>query len=157
VIVTDVDSLGDDSVSELLVNNDTDRSGVDVEDSSGLSVIKVVWHTFMDGTINNYINVITNSVGGEDLGDTDSTVLSEALGELGSSSCTKTVRVDHVKLSTSREGFLKRIRANDKLKTEANKQKKRISTKRQPTAPREAHVVKGEVKYQHPQPFAEFW
>jgi len=68
------------------------------------------------------------------------------------------VRVDHVKLSTSREGFLQRVRENDKKKTEANKAGKRISTKRQPTQPREAHTVKADtVKFQHPQAFREFW
>ena len=67
------------------------------------------------------------------------------------------VRTDHVRISTSREGFLKRVRANDKLKTEANKAGKRISTKRQPVAPREAHTVKGEVRFQHAQAFREFW
>ena len=68
------------------------------------------------------------------------------------------VRVDHVKLSTSREGFLQRVRENDKKKAEANKNKQRISTKRIPAQPREAHVVKAEnVKFQHPQAFREFW
>ena len=68
------------------------------------------------------------------------------------------VRVDHVRISTSREGFLKRVRENDAKKTAANKEGKRISTKRQPTTPREAHVVQGaKVKYQHPLAFREFW
>lgn len=40
------------------------------------------------------------------------------------------VRIEHLKLSTSRESFLQRIRENDKKKTEANKNKQRISTKR---------------------------
>jgi len=67
------------------------------------------------------------------------------------------IRYDHVRLSTSREGFLQRCRDNDKKKTEANKAGKRISTKRQPVGPREAHIVKGEAKFQHPQAFREFW
>ena len=67
------------------------------------------------------------------------------------------VRADHLRISTSRLGFLNRVRENDVKKTAANKEGKRISTKRQPVQPREAHVVKGEVKYQHPQAFAEFW
>jgi large subunit ribosomal protein L21e len=40
------------------------------------------------------------------------------------------VRVEHLKLSTSRQSFLNRIKENDKKKTEANKQGQRISTKR---------------------------
>ena len=82
VVVSDVDSLGDNSVSELLVNNNTDGSRVDVENSTGLTVVKVVGHTLVDGTVNNDINVVTDSVGGQDLRDTDGTVLSETLGEL---------------------------------------------------------------------------
>jgi len=90
VVSTDVNSLGDDSISELLVDDDTDRSGVNVEDSTSLSVIKVVGHTLLDCCINNDIDVVTDSVASEGLGDTDSTVLSEALGILGSSSCPET-------------------------------------------------------------------
>ena len=40
------------------------------------------------------------------------------------------VRVEHLKLSTSRVDFLNRVRENDKKKTEANKKGERISTKR---------------------------
>ena len=40
------------------------------------------------------------------------------------------VRIEHIKKSTSREGFLNRIRANDKKKAESNKAQKRLSTKR---------------------------
>jgi Ribosomal protein L21E len=67
------------------------------------------------------------------------------------------VRIEHVRLSTSRESFLQRIRENDKKKAEANKAGKPISTKRLPAQPREAHVVKGDVKFQHPQLFKEIW
>jgi large subunit ribosomal protein L21e len=45
------------------------------------------------------------------------------------------VRVEHLKLSTSRVDFLTRIRENDKKKTEANKNGQRISTKRVVTQP----------------------
>jgi len=68
------------------------------------------------------------------------------------------VRVDHVRISTSREGFLKRIKENDKKKAEANKAGKRISTKRHPVQPRESHIVKADkVAYQHPFLFKEVW
>jgi large subunit ribosomal protein L21e len=50
------------------------------------------------------------------------------------------VRVEHLKLSTSRVDFLNRIRENDKKKTEANKKGTRISTKRVVTQP--AGVIK---------------
>jgi len=54
------------------------------------------------------------------------------------------VRIEHLKLSTSRASFLERVRQNDKLKTAANKEGKRISTKR---------VVKqpaGEIRIEKP-------
>lgn len=40
------------------------------------------------------------------------------------------VRVEHLRLSSCRKAFLARIQENDKKKTEANKNKQRISTKR---------------------------
>ncbi len=48
------------------------------------------------------------------------------------------VRIEHVRKSQCREAFKKRVRANDAVKREANKQ---VSTKRIPVQPREAHVV----------------
>ncbi len=69
---------------------------IDVENSTGLSVIEVVGHTLVDGTIGDDIDVVTNSVGGEDVGDSDGTVSSEGLGELGSSSGFVSVRVRHL-------------------------------------------------------------
>lgn len=66
------------------------------------------------------------------------------------------VRVEHLKLSTSRTGFLDRIRENDKKKTEANKQGQRISTKRvvaQPTG--EINIAKPEIQLLNPKLFLE--
>ena len=59
---------------------------IDVENSTGLSVIEVVGHTLVDGTVDDDINVVTDSVRGEDVGDSHGTVSSESLGELGSGS-----------------------------------------------------------------------
>ena len=52
------------------------------------------------------------------------------------------VRIEHVRKSSCRDDFLARIKANDKLKAEAKKAGKRISTKRRPVEPRAAHTVK---------------
>ena len=66
------------------------------------------------------------------------------------------VRVEHIKKSTSREGFLTRIRNNDKLKTEANKQQKRISTKRVTEQPNGAVTIAAPtLQYMNPQIFVE--
>ena len=40
------------------------------------------------------------------------------------------IRVEHLRLSSCRKAFLNRIQENDKKKAEANKQGKKISTKR---------------------------
>lgn len=66
------------------------------------------------------------------------------------------VRVEHLKLSTSRTGFLDRIRENDKKKTEANKQGQHISTKRvvaQPTG--EINIAKPDIQLLNPKLFLE--
>ena len=66
------------------------------------------------------------------------------------------VRVEHLKLSTSRESLLTRIRENDKLKTDANKQGKRISTKRVVTQPfGEINIVKPDIQLLNPKLFFE--
>ena len=66
------------------------------------------------------------------------------------------VRVEHLKLSTSRSDFLNRVRENDKKKTEANKAGKRISTKRvvaQPAGP--IDIEKPEIQLLNPTHFFE--
>ena len=61
------------------------------------------------------------------------------------------VRIEHIKMSTSRTGFLNRIKENDKLKTEANKKKQRISTKRVVAQPREeVNIAKPEIEFLNP-------
>jgi hypothetical protein len=62
-----MNSFGDDSVSDLLVNDHSNRSRVNIEDSAGSAVIVFIWHTFMDGSINYNINNISNFVGSESL------------------------------------------------------------------------------------------
>ena len=66
------------------------------------------------------------------------------------------VRVEHLKLSTSRQEFLNRIRDNDKKKTEANKAGKPISTKRQVAQPApEINIAKPEITLLNPKLFLE--
>ena len=56
------------------------------------------------------------------------------------------IRPEHLRLSSCRKDFLLRLKTNDKLKAEANKAGKRISTKRKPVMPLTAHVVKLDLK-----------
>ena len=53
------------------------------------------------------------------------------------------VRVEHVQKSTSRQGFLDRVQANEKIKIEAKKTGVRGITKRFPVPPRTSCFVKG--------------
>ena len=57
-----VDSLGDDSTINKLVDNDTDGMGSNIEDLTSLSVVEFVGHTLVDGTISDDINVVSNFV-----------------------------------------------------------------------------------------------
>ena len=45
---SDVESLSDDSVSDLFVDDNSEGSWVDVEDSSSSAMIIFVWHGFVD-------------------------------------------------------------------------------------------------------------
>ena len=90
-----VNSLGDDSVPDLLVDDDSDGSGVDVEDSSGSTVIVFVGHAFVDGSIYDDIDDIPDFVGGEGLGDVDGSVLFESFSEFMSGSSFISVAVGH--------------------------------------------------------------
>ena len=91
----DVDALGDDSLSDLLVDNDTDGSGVDVEDTSGSAVIVFVGHALVDGSVNNDVNDISDLVGSECFRDVNGTVLFESLSEFVSGPSLVSVAVSH--------------------------------------------------------------
>jgi large subunit ribosomal protein L21e len=66
------------------------------------------------------------------------------------------VRVEHLKKSTSRSEFLERVRHNDKIKAEANKNGKRISTKRTVAQPRDQiKIAKPEYDWINPKIFVE--
>merc|ERR1712002_317652 len=51
------------------------------------------------------------------------------------------VRIEHIKASKSREGFLERRRTNDILKKQAKERGEFYELKRQPVQPRKAHFV----------------
>ena len=47
VLESDVDPLGDDSVSDQLVHDHTDGSGVHVEHLTGASLVVFEWHSLV--------------------------------------------------------------------------------------------------------------
>ena len=95
MLYSDVESLGDDSVSDLLVDDDAQCSGVDVEDCSGSAVVIFVWHALVNGTIANDINNITDLVSGEVFSHSDGSVASESLLELVSGPSLISVTMGH--------------------------------------------------------------
>lgn len=62
-----MDPLWDDSVSDLLVDDDSDGPWVDVEDSASLSMVIFVWHALVNGAVNNDVNDLSSPVGLESL------------------------------------------------------------------------------------------
>ena len=68
------------------------------------------------------------------------------------------VRIEHVRKSRSRQAFVERVRANDAKKVQAKKDGVKISCKRIPVQPREAHVVGGNnVQVINPLKFRELY
>ena len=56
------------------------------------------------------------------------------------------IRPEHLRLSSCRADFLNRVIENDKKKAAANKEGKKISTKRQAEIPPTSHTVKLDLK-----------
>jgi len=52
------------------------------------------------------------------------------------------VRIEHVRLSRSREDFLRRVKTNAQKKKEAKAKGEKVELKRQPIMPRDARTVK---------------
>ncbi len=67
VLNSDVNSLGDNLASDLLVDDYSEGVLVDIKDSASLSVVEFVGHTLVDGTVGNNINVVALSEGSHDL------------------------------------------------------------------------------------------
>ena len=62
VFDSQVDSLGDDAVAELFVDDNTNSSPRHIEHAASLSVVVLVRHAFVDGSISLHVNDITHTV-----------------------------------------------------------------------------------------------
>ena len=93
---SDMNSLGDDSASVLLVDDDTDGVLGHIENTTGLTVVELVRHALVNGAVGNNIDEVTLSVGLHDLGKVDGPVLSEGLREEVSSSGSVSVAMGHL-------------------------------------------------------------
>ncbi len=92
---SDVKSLGDNSVSDLFVDDHTECSWVDIEHCPGSTVVILVWHALVDGTIADDIDNITDLVGCEVLWHTNGSVASETFLEFVSGSSFISVTMSH--------------------------------------------------------------
>ena len=52
------------------------------------------------------------------------------------------MRIEHVRLSRSREDFLRRVKANAEAKRKAKSEGTKVEVKRMPVKPRDARTVK---------------
>ncbi len=93
---SDVNSLGDNSASVLLVDDHSDCVLGHIEHATGLAMVELVGHTLVDGTVSNNVNEVSLSVSLHDLGEVDGAVVSEALAEEVSSSCSVSEAVRHL-------------------------------------------------------------
>ena len=97
-----VNALGQDSVFNAFIDDDTEGVLSDVEDSTGLTVVELGGHTSMDCTISENINVVSLAVGDEVFAEGRNTVLSERLREQTSRASSKTVAVGHLSFKPSK-------------------------------------------------------
>ena len=86
VLDSDMELLGNLSLLDLFLDDNSNRSWIDIEDFSSSSMVKMVWHTFMDSSINDDVNVVSKSVLFEIVVHSDSSMSSEAFGKLMSGS-----------------------------------------------------------------------
>merc|ERR1712156_1022749 len=95
-------SLGSIVGTDALVADDADGVLRHVEDLARLSVVELVGHTALDGTVSNDVNVVTLLVRDQVLAEGSDTVLSESLGEEISRASSKTEAVGHFSFKPSK-------------------------------------------------------
>lgn len=88
--------LGNDPSSDLLVDNDTNSVLGDIEDPTGLSVVELVWHTLLEGTIALDVNNISLFEYSQEGREGLNTVFPEFTGKQVASAAAITLRVNHL-------------------------------------------------------------
>jgi len=95
VFNADIDTFWDDTSTNLLVDDDTDGSLGNVENTSSGTVVDLVWHTLLESTITLDIDDISLSVTGEVSLQTNCSLLTEVLGEHVTGTTSNTFWVCH--------------------------------------------------------------
>jgi len=73
-----MDSFRNDSVSDLLVNDHSNRPWVHIKNCSSPSMIVLEWHTFMGGPIDDNVDNVSDFVGSQGFGNVDGTMQFES-------------------------------------------------------------------------------
>jgi len=81
VLNAEMKSLGDNAGVDALVDNDTDGVPGNIEDLAGLAVVELVGHTTLATAVGDNVNVISLLVDGEEVLQTNGTVLTVGLGK----------------------------------------------------------------------------
>lgn len=90
-----MNSLGNNSIPDLLINDHTNSSRINVEHSTASTMIVLVWHALVNGAIDYDIYEISNFIRSESSRDMNSTSLLESFSELMSSFSALTVTMSH--------------------------------------------------------------
>ncbi len=92
---SNVNSLADQSISNLFVDNHTNSTRGNVPDDTSSAVVVFVRHSFVDRSISLNINILANSVCSQVCGKMNWSALLEGLSEEISGSSTITEGVRH--------------------------------------------------------------
>uniref|UniRef100_T1DFJ0 Secreted protein n=1 Tax=Psorophora albipes TaxID=869069 RepID=T1DFJ0_9DIPT len=95
VLDADVDALGQDVSADALVHDDTEGVLGDVVHATGLTVVGLVGHTLVHGTVTLDVDEVTGLVDLHVGRQRDGTVLPEGTGEHVPGTTTITLRVSH--------------------------------------------------------------
>ena len=95
VLNAKVDSLGDHASSDALVDDDSDGVLGHVEHTSGTSVVNLMGHTLLEGTVGLDVNDVSSAVDAVISGEVLNTVLAEVTGEHVARSAPDTLGVNH--------------------------------------------------------------
>lgn len=93
---TNIDALLHIAATYLLVDDDTEGTGGNIEDDTGLSMVEAVGHSLLAGGIGLDVNIVTHLVGFHVGAQVNHAMLAEIAREHMASASTLSVRVRHL-------------------------------------------------------------